>query len=99
MLNKGASFLIFAESMVISPEMSDKGNERILVVLFIPRYFKFISFCFKEESELNPSSYFSPKILFFIETKGKRGSLPFVLLVIVQRPELFINIIYVPFSW
>lgn len=88
MWNSGASFFTFTKSMVISPEVLDRGKERMFVVLFIPRSLLFNSFCFLAEIKLIPNSYFSPKILFFIEAKGKRGSLPFVLFEIMQDSSM-----------
>ena len=80
----GASRFTHARSKVISPEFGDSEKERTFVVLSLPRYFLLIFLCSAGERKLIDRSYFLPKIFSFIDTKGKLGSLPFVVFFIVQ---------------
>ncbi len=85
MSKSGASFFTRARSNVMSPEVSESGNERIFVVESLFRYVRLSCRCLVAERNRTPNSYSGPKILSLIETKGKRGSLPFVVFIIVQN--------------
>lgn len=68
--------------MTISPVFFERGNDKTFVGLSLPRY---VLFNLRERllpQKTIESSYFSPRIAFLISTKGKRGSLPFVVFLI-----------------
>ncbi len=85
MSKSGASSCTFFRSNVISPEVSERGKERIFVVESLSRYVLLSVRCARGERNVMESSYSFPRIASLIYTKGKRGSLPFVLFLIVQN--------------
>lgn len=71
-------------SKVISPDLSDNEKDKILVVLSLFLRVLLIFFCSLEAMKPTDRSYCFPRIASLMETKGKRGSLPFVLFKIEQ---------------
>ena len=80
--NRGASERAFFRSRKISPSFLSRGKDKIFVELSFPRYVRLSSRDFRELMITREPSYSAPRTTSAILTKGKRGSLPFVVFLI-----------------